>query len=185
MNELRIFNDAQFGDMRAIIVDGKPMLCGRDVAKALGYANPLKAIREHVKGNHKLGERIVHPGGQARNIIFIDEAGLYSLVLRSKLPKAEAFQEWVVSEVLPSIRNTGAYSTKPIEPTLSAVDTKTLAKMLAVELRMKQLPPAGSYIYCRTQDKVKRNYIERVVEYMAIMPSDFCEIVEVFARGLA
>ena len=185
MNELRIFNDAQFGNIRAIGVDGKPYMSGGDVAKSLGYTNTRKAVREHVADNHKLRERIVPPGGQARNIIFIDEAGLYSLVLRSKLPKAEAFQEWVVSEVLPSIRNTGAYSTKPIEPTFSGIDTKTLAKMVAAELKIKQLPPAGSYIFCRTQDRQKRECIEKVVEYMSVMSTRYCELVEVFARTLA
>lgn len=186
MNELRIFNDAQFGNMRTIIIMGKPMLCGRDVAKALGYSNPLKAIRDHVKDNHKKGERIVHLGRE-RDVLFIDEAGLYSLVLRSKLPKAEAFQEWVVSEVLPSIRNTGGYSTKPVERGKNDLNTKALAKALAAELKrqeMRALPPAGQYITIRTDDAVKRNYIESVVAAMEVLPAGYCSCVESFARGL-
>ena len=186
MNELRIYVNTQFGNIRAIEENGKAWFVGLDVAKALGYRNGRQAILNHVKANHKIDDVVIRDAiGRNQKAVAVDEAGLYSLVLRSKLPKAEAFQEWVVSEVLPSIRNTGAYSTKPVEQTFSMVDTKTLAKMVAAELKMKQLPPAGSYIYCKTQDRQKRNYIERVVEYMAIMPNDFCELVEVFARGLA
>lgn len=187
MNELRIFNDAQFGNIRAIVVNGKPYMSGGDVAKALGYTNARKAVREHVTDNHKLRERIVPSGSQARTIIFIDEAGLYSLVLRSKLPRAEAFQEWVVSEVLPSIRNTGGYSTKPVERGKNDLNTKALAKALAAELKrqeMRALPPAGKYITIRTDDAVKRNYIESVVAAMEVLPAGYCSCVESFARGL-
>ena len=184
MNELRIFNNAQFGDIRIVEQQDTIWFVAKGVATVLGYSNPRDAIARYVKENHK-ADVVIHDGRQNRKMIIIDEAGLYSLVLRSKLPKAEAFQEWVVSEVLPSIRNTGAYSTKPIEQTFSGIDTKTLAKMVAAELKIKQLPPAGSYIFCRTQDRQKREHIEKVVEYMSLMPAHYCELVEVFARTLA
>ena len=186
MSELRIYVNTQFGNIRAIEENGKAWFVGFDVTKALGYRNGRQAIIDHVKENHKIDGVVIRDTiGRNQKTVAVDEAGLYSLVLRSKLPKAEAFQEWVVSEVLPSIRNTGAYSTKPIEQTFSGIDTKTLAKMVAAELKIKQLPPAGSYIFCRTQDRQKREHIEKVVEYMSLMPAHYCELVEVFARTLA
>lgn len=110
MNNLQVFQNEAFGQMRVIVKDGEPWFVGKDVAEVLGYSNTKKAINDHVKENHKLGERIV-TSGQRREVIIIDEAGFYSLVLRSKLPSAEAFQEWVTSEVLPAIRKHKMYLT--------------------------------------------------------------------------
>ena len=84
------------------------MFMGVDVAKALGYTNTQKAIRDHVDDDDKLTERFVL-SGQARRVIIINESGLYSLVLSSKLPQAKAFKRWVTAEVLPQIRQTGGY----------------------------------------------------------------------------
>ena len=84
------------------------MFVGSDVAKALGYTNTPKAIRDHVDDDDKLTERFVL-SGQARRVIIINESGLYSLVLSSKLPQAKAFKRWVTAEVLPQIRQTGGY----------------------------------------------------------------------------
>lgn len=108
-NELKIFENEAFGKVRVIEKNNEPWFVGKDVAEALGYSQPAKAIREHVKDTHKGVSEMDTPGGR-QQIIIIDEAGLYSLVLRSKLPAAEAFQEWVVAEVIPSIRKTGSYS---------------------------------------------------------------------------
>ena len=108
-NELKIFENKAFGKVRVIERNNEPWFVGKDVAEALGYSQPAKAIREHVKDTHKGVSEMDTPGGR-QQIIIIDEAGLYSLVLRSKLPAAEAFQEWVVAEVIPSIRKTGSYS---------------------------------------------------------------------------
>lgn len=105
-NELKIFENEAFGKVRVIEKNNEPWFVGKDVAEALGYSQPAKAIREHVKDTHKGVSEMDTPGGR-QQIIIIDEAGLYSLVLRSKLPAAEAFQEWVVAEVIPSIRKTG------------------------------------------------------------------------------
>lgn len=188
MSELKIYVNAQFGNIRAIDENGKVWFIAVDVARALGYRNTKQAVIDHVSKKHKMyGVGIRDSIGRIQQAIAIDEAGLYSLVLRSKLPRAEAFQEWVVSEVLPSIRNTGGYSTKPIEQTFSGIDTKTLAKMVAAELKrqeMRALPPAGKYITIRTDDAVKRNYIESVVAAMEVLPAGYCSCVESFARGL-
>ena len=84
------------------------MFVGKDVATALGYANTLKAIRDHVDSEDKGVNEMVTPGG-TQKVIFINESGLYSLILSSKLPQAKAFKRWVTSEVLPQIRRTGGY----------------------------------------------------------------------------
>lgn len=131
MNNLQVFQNEAFGQMRVIVKDGEPWFVGKDVAKVLGYSNTKKAINDHVKENHKLGERIV-TSGQRREVIIIDEAGFYSLVLRSKLPSAEAFQEWVTSEVLPAIRKHKMYLTP--ETAKEAIDDPSvfLAKAMLV-----------------------------------------------------
>lgn len=98
-----------FGKVRVIERNNEPWFVGKDVAEALGYSNPRKALSDHVKGTHKGVTNCDTLGGK-QQLTIIDEAGLYSLVLRSKLPAAEAFQEWVVAEVIPSIRKTGSYS---------------------------------------------------------------------------
>lgn len=111
-NELKIFENKAFGKVRVIERNNEPWFVGKDVAEALGYSNPSKAVIAHVKDCHKKQEMIPHSqnGNVVTKTTLIDEAGLYSLVLRSKLPAAEAFQEWVVAEVIPSIRKTGSYS---------------------------------------------------------------------------
>lgn len=108
MNEIKIFENQEFGKVRALEIDGKPYFLGKDVADALGYTNPQKAIRDHVDIEDKLSERFVL-SGQNREATVISESGLYSLVLSSKLESAKRFKRWVTSEVLPSIRQTGGY----------------------------------------------------------------------------
>ena len=106
--EITIFTSDIFGEIRTCQVNNQIMFVGKDVATALGYSNTQKAIRDHVDYEDKLTERIVL-SGQNRSIIFINESGLYSLILSSKLPQVKAFKRWVTSEVLPQIRQTGGY----------------------------------------------------------------------------
>ena len=110
MNELQIFNNPEFGEIRTVEVDGEPWLVGRDIAQALGYKNPQEAIRVHVDEEDKGVSEILTPGGK-QSVPVINESGLYSLVLSSKLPDAKRFKRWIVSEVLPAIRKHGAYMT--------------------------------------------------------------------------
>ena len=104
----QIFKNAEFGQIRTCTVDGETYFVGKDVASALGYTNPQKAIRDHIDEEDKLGERIVQ-SGQARETIVINESGLYALILSSKLESARRFKRWVTSEVLPAIRQNGRY----------------------------------------------------------------------------
>lgn len=109
-NNIEVFNNTQFGNIRVFNDnEGKVWFCGSDVATSLGYSNPQKAVRDHVTDKHKtLNETFTVNG---TSVTLIDEAGLYRLVMRSQLPSAEDFQEWVTSEVLPSIRKHGMYAT--------------------------------------------------------------------------
>jgi len=107
MNELMIFENPNFGSIRSVKIDGEPWLVGKDVAQALGYTNPQKAIRDHVDTEDTtVNESFTVNGTQGT---LINESGLYSLVLSSKLPGAKQFRRWVTSEVLPTIRKHGAY----------------------------------------------------------------------------
>ena len=108
MNDLTIFESPEFGSIRTVEMDGEPWLVGKDVAQALGYTDTDQALRRHVDDEDKL-TRNFDGSGQNRSMTIINESGLYSLVLSSKLPTAKKFQRWVTSEVLPSIRRTGGY----------------------------------------------------------------------------
>ena len=108
MNEIQIFNHADFGQIRTVNIDGEPWFVGKDVAKVLGYNDTDQAVRKHVDGEDKL-TRCFDGSGQNRGMTIINESGLYSLILSSKLPSAKKFNRWVTSEVLPSIRRTGMF----------------------------------------------------------------------------
>ena len=108
MNELQIFNNNQFGEIRTITENGTTLFCGSDVAKALGYARPNEAITAHAKGTVK---RRTPTNGGEQEMLFITEGDVYRLITHSKLPTAEKFERWVFDEVLPSIRKHGMYAT--------------------------------------------------------------------------
>lgn len=108
MNDLKIFENKEFGEIRTVIKDGEPWLVGRDVALALGYAKPENAVMVHIDAEDKSTTLIQGSAYETRAVI-INESGLYSLILSSKLPNAKKFKKWVTSEVLPSIRKNGGY----------------------------------------------------------------------------
>lgn len=108
--QLQVFVNPEFGEIRCILVDDEPWLVGKDVALVLGYSDTDQALRKHVDSEDKLTRRIDGETQRGNpNIIVINESGLYSLIMSSKLPGAKRFKRWVTSEVLPSIRKTGAY----------------------------------------------------------------------------
>ena len=110
MNKLQIFNNPEFGQMRTIEKNGEPWFVGRDVASALGYKDTVNALKAHVDDDDKGGWQITTTSG-SQEMTIINESGLYSLVLSSKLPTAKRFKRWVTSEVLPMLRKTGQYKT--------------------------------------------------------------------------
>lgn len=110
MNNIKIFENAEFGQVRTVIIEGEPWFVGKDVAEALGYANPKNAVPKHVDDEDKLCTQIEY-AGQRREVTVINESGLYSLIFGSKLDSAKKFKHWVTEEVLPTIRKTGTYAT--------------------------------------------------------------------------
>lgn len=123
MNAVKIFKNSEFGEIRIVPINNEPWFIGSEIAKILSYTNPSKAIRDHVDPEEKLTERIVL-AGQRRDVTLINESGLYSLILSSKLPTAKKFKRWVTSEVLPAIRKHGAYLTEQkVEEILTNPDT--------------------------------------------------------------
>lgn len=133
MNEMTTFESPMFGSIRGLEIDGEPWFVGKDVAQALGHQNPQRAIREHVDDEDKGVTEMVTPGGRQK-LPIINESGLYSLILSSKLPNARDFKHWVTSEVIPSIRKHGGYIHGQAEMT----DAELMAKALLVAQRQIQ-----------------------------------------------
>lgn len=121
MNELQIFNNEEFGEVRMTEIDGKPYFVATDVATALGYTNPRKAVNDHCKGVTK---RDTPTSSGVQSMSYINEGDLYRLIMKSKLPSAEKFERWVMDEVLPSIRKTGGYN----RPMTTSEQIKLLAQ---------------------------------------------------------
>lgn len=121
MNELQIFNNEEFGEVRMAEIDGKPYFVATDVATALGYATPRDAVLRHCKGVVK---RDTPTSSGVQSMSYINEGDLYRLIMKSKLPSAEKFERWVMDEVLPTIRKTGSYN----KPMSTAEKIKLLAQ---------------------------------------------------------
>lgn len=127
MNELQIFKSPEFGQIRTLTIDSEPWFVGKDVADILGYQNGSRDINRHVDADDKRKEMITD-GKQLKETILINESGLYSLILSSKLPTAKQFKRWVTAEILPSIRRTGGY----IANTETMTDAEILSKALLI-----------------------------------------------------
>ncbi len=112
MNEVQLFNFENH-EVRSLLINSEPWFVGKDVAKILGYKDTSDALKKHVDGEDKLTRRFAD-SGQSREMYIINESGLYSLVLSSKLPSAKKFKRWVTSEVLPALRKTGQYQVKDL-----------------------------------------------------------------------
>lgn len=109
MNELKVFQNEEFGEVRSLVINNEPWFVGKDVANVLGYSNPRDALSKHVDEEDKRPNVAIHDGSQKRSMTIINESGLYALVFGSKLPTAKKFKHWVTSEVLPTLRKTGSY----------------------------------------------------------------------------
>lgn len=159
MSELQIFKNAEFGSVRTLAINDEPYFVARDVAEILGYSNPRKAIIDHVDEEDKTdGVTIRDSIGREQTPVLINESGLYSLILSSKLPNAKKFKRWVTSEVLPAIRRHGIYA---IDEVLNNPDmliaaltelkaerekTKLLTETVAVQKQqISEMKPKASY----------------------------------------
>lgn len=131
MQDIKIFENPEFGEIRALEIDNEPWFVGKDVATALGYERGTKAVQDHVDLEDKRAVPIQDSTGRMQNTPIINESGLYSLILSSKLPSAKRFRRWVTSEVLPSIRKTGGY----IQGQEALTDEELLERALIIAQR--------------------------------------------------
>lgn len=184
MNDLTTFTNPEFGQVRTVEIDGTPWLVGKDVAVALGYKNPTKAIIAHVDDEDKQLEMLPQeaeaqngtlPSGSTKTAL-INESGLYSLILSSKMPKAKAFKRWVTSEVLPAIRKNGAYESfqaqQHIEQ-LEATNTRLNAAIQAVGSAKAELADVINLRndFIKHRDNYKARYMQAKTDYSRICDS--------------
>lgn len=163
MNQLEIFRNREFGEIRTVTVDGEPWFVGKDVAEVLGYTNSRKALLDHVDDEDKNdGVTIRDSIGREQNPIIINESGLYGLILSSKLPSAKRFKHWVTSEVLPQIRKTGIYQ-KPMTP--QEMMRVQLGMIDGHEERITHLENTMTIDY-RQQQELKKAVNKRVMDVL-------------------
>ena len=164
-NNLEIFTNPEFGNIRIIETNGEPWFIGKDVAEALGYEASRNAITKHVDDEDKLTHQI-SASGQNRNMTVINESGLYSLILSSKLPNAKKFKRWVTSEVLPAIRKHGNYTAPKQENKSKSIDLEirlnnSKARMASEYRRIAEMTDIKEYKHICQQ---------KAVEVLAGMP---------------
>lgn len=175
MNALQIFENPEFGKIRTVEVDREPWLVGKDVAQALGYSNPRKAMSDHVDDDDKGVTKCDTLGG-IQEMTIINESGLYSLVMSSKLPSARKFKRWVTSEVLPTVRKHGAYLTpEKLEEVLLKPDTLIqLAQNLKEEQEKRRALEAKV-----EQDKPKVVFAEAVeTSHTSILVGELAKLLK-------
>lgn len=137
MDKLQIFSNQEFGKVRVLTIDNEPWFVGKDIAERLGYKDTVDAIKRHVDEDDKL-TRCFTASVQRREMIVINESGLYSLILSSKLPNAKKFKHWVTSEVLPTIRKTGQYQLTEFPQKASSIGEIVQLGKLVKELMKDQ-----------------------------------------------
>lgn len=167
MNELQIFENEEFGSVRTLMIKDAPYFVGKDVAEILGYADPNKAIATHIDDEDKLNDKTASSLGQ-RGGWLINESGLYSLILSSKMPNAKKFKHWVTAEVLPSIRKHGAYMTpETLEAAILNPDTMIQLCMALKDEQQKNkvLQAANSELTVEVQImQPKADYFDELVD---------------------
>ena len=172
MNELQFFNNPEFGLIRALEKDSDIWFVGKDVAEVLGYSNTRDALAKHVDNEDK-ADVAIHDGRQNRSMTIINESGLYSLVLSSKLPNAKKFKRWVTSEVLPSIRKHGIYATTQTIETMLADPDNAIRMLTALkEERAKRIEQEKQIASLTAENQMQAQQIAEFkpkVEYVDII----------------
>lgn len=166
MNNIKIFENPEFGKVRTIVIDDEPWFVGKDVAEILGYSQPSVAISKKVDDDDKGISKMETPGGE-QNTIIVNESGLYSLILSSKLPTAKKFKHWVTSEVLPSIRKTGSYNlpdfNNPAEAARAWANEYEAKQKLLTE--NKVMKPKAEYFDCLVNRNLLTNFRTTAKEF--------------------
>ena len=165
-NEIILFKNEEFGEIRTLNINGEPWFVAVDVANDLGYRNGSRDINRHVDEDDR-DKQMVFDGNQKKETIIINESGLYSLILSSKLPNAKKFKHWVTAEVLPSLRKHGAYFTaETLHKTMS--DPRELAKLLTTladeQDKRRKLEEENAFL------SVKAKYYDRILQSKNAVP---------------
>lgn len=176
MNDLQIFNNPEFGQVRTIIIDETPYFVGKDVASILGYERPSKAILDHVDEDDKDEVPIQDSIGRMQNTPVINESGLYSLILSSKTPNAKKFKRWVTAEVLPNIHKHGAYMTpETLEAAILNPDT-----IIKIATALKEEQDKRKALECKVEaDKPKVLFADAVsASYSTILIGELAKLLK-------
>lgn len=128
MNELKVFQNSEFGELGVMMIDGKEYFPATQCAKILGYADPFKAVKQHCDEDGWVKRPVIDSLGRTQEMKFINEGNLYRLIVRSKLPAAKRFERWVFDEVLPEIRRTGGYGSVNIEEVITKAVTTAVSE---------------------------------------------------------
>ena len=165
-NKIILFKHEEFGEIRTLNIDGEPWFVGKDISEILGYKDNVNALKSHVDEEDKLRWQIT-TSGQRREVTVINESGLYSLILSSKLPSAKKFKHWVTAVVLPSLRKHGAYITaETLHKTMS--DPRELAKLLTTladeQDKRRKLEEENAFL------SVKAKYYDRILQSKNSVP---------------
>ena len=145
---ITIFNNEEFGNMRTLTINGEPWFVGKDIAECLGYSRSTKAVSDHVDEEDIDGIPIQDSIGRMQNTPIINESGVYSLILSSKLESAKKFKKWVTSEVLPSLRKTGTYTVMAAQPT-------TTSSIVVQPTSDIELPKATNTWYLKNRKRIR------------------------------
>lgn len=147
MNKLQVFKNQEFGSVRTLVINNEPWFVGKDVAEVLGYAKARNAIAQHVDEDDALKQGITDSLGRRQETTFINESGLYCLVLSSKLPSAKKFKRWVTSEVLPTLRKTGQYQVKELsgQELMAKALIEAQSVLAAKDKVIEEMKPKASY----------------------------------------
>ncbi|MDE6020697.1 MAG: hypothetical protein K2H01_06860 [Ruminococcus sp.] len=157
MNELKVFQNSEFGDLGIMLIDGKEYFPATQCAKILGYSDPFKAVKQHCNEEGWVNCPVLTNGG-SQNVKFITEGNLYRLIVRSKLPTAKKFERWVFDEVLPALRKNGSYGNVNLEEVITKAVTATVAETI------KQLVPVLVTIL-QKQPKQPKQIIRKKIEH--------------------
>lgn len=156
-NQLEIFKNEEFGEVRVSIIDNEPWFVGRDIAEVLGYSRPAKAILDHVDDEDKDEVPIQDSIGRMQKTPVINESGLYGLVLSSELPEAKKFKRWVTSEVLPSIRKNGMFA---VDELLDNPDLLIATATKLKEERIARIEAEKKALLAEKEAKFQKNIVE-------------------------
>lgn len=179
MNELMIFKSNEFGDVRTVVIDNEVWFVGKDVSKALGYANAKNAVPKHVEEDDRLSTQIEY-AGQRREVTVINESGLYALIFGSKLESAKRFKHWVTSEVLPTLRKTGSYNMENYSPEMQAILMHD-KKLVKIESRVDKIENDMPLFGCES-DELSAHVKRKVVELLGGKDSEAYKDKEVRSK---